>query len=66
MKKLSVLAMLLLLIIISVSPAVAQDRTVVTWFVGLGTGTNEQQIEAQNALVEEFNNSQDEIELVIK
>ncbi len=65
MKKLSVLAMLLLLIIISVSPAVAQDRTVVTWFVGLGTGSNEEQIEAQNQVVEDFNNSQDEIELVI-
>lgn len=51
--------------LLSVFPAFAQDRTVVTWFVGLGTGTNEQQIEAQNAVVEAFNASQDEIELVI-
>lgn len=65
MRKLSVLSMVLLLIIISVTPAVAQDRTIVTWFVGLGTGTNEQQIEIQNQVVEDFNNSQDEIELVI-
>lgn len=65
MKKFSIFAMLLLLGIISVSPAVAQDRTVVTWFVGLGTGTNEQQIEAQEQVVEDFNNSQDEIELVL-
>lgn len=51
--------------LMSIVPAFAQDRTVVTWFVGLGTGTNEQQIEAQNAVVEAFNESQDEIELVI-
>jgi multiple sugar transport system substrate-binding protein len=37
----------------------------VTWFVGLGTGTNDQQIEAQNAVVEAFNASQSEIELVL-
>lgn len=65
MKKLSVLSMVLLLVIISVTPAVAQDRIIVTWFVGLGTGTNEEQIATQNQVVEDFNNSQDEIELVI-
>lgn len=65
MKKLSVLAMLFLLIIVSVSPAVAQDRVIVTWFVGLGTGGNEEQIEAQNGVVDAFNASQDEIELQI-
>jgi multiple sugar transport system substrate-binding protein len=65
MKKLSVLSMVLLLVIISVTPAVAQDRIIVTWFVGLGTGTNEEQIAIQNQVVEDFNNSQDEIELVI-
>lgn len=51
--------------LMSIVPAFAQDRTVVTWFVGLGTGTNEEQIEAQNAVVEAFNASQEEIELVI-
>ncbi len=45
--------------------AAAQQRTVVTWFVGLGTGTNAEQIEIQNQVVAEFNASQDEIELVI-
>jgi multiple sugar transport system substrate-binding protein len=45
-------------------PAKAQ-KTVVTWFVGLGTGTNEQQIEAQNKVVADFNASQDKIELKI-
>jgi hypothetical protein len=37
----------------------------ITWFVGLGTGTNEQQIEVQNQVVADFNASQDAIELVI-
>jgi len=46
------------------APAKAQ-KTVVTWFVGLGTGTNEQQIEAQNKVVSDFNASQDKIELKI-
>jgi len=48
-----------------VSPAKAADKTVVTWFVGLGTGTQPNQIDAQNKLVEEFNASQDKIELKI-
>lgn len=58
----------LLLIVVAalvVAPVAAQDRIVVNWFVGLGTGTNEAQIEAQNAVVEAFNASQDEIELQI-
>lgn len=53
------------LLALMVAPAVAQDRVVVDWFVGLGTGTNEQQIEVQNAVVEAFNASQDAIELRI-
>lgn len=65
MKKLSILAVLMLLVAISVAPSLGQERTTVTWFVGLGTGTNEQQIEAQNQVVADFNASQDEIELVI-
>lgn len=65
MKKLSVLAMLLMLVLISVAPVVAQDRIEVVWFVGLGTGTNEQQIEAQEQVVADFNASQDEVELVL-
>lgn len=64
MKKFSLLAVLVLMVM-SITPSFAQDRTVVTWFVGLGTGTNEEQIEAQNAVVEAFNESQEEIELVI-
>lgn len=42
------------------------DRTQVRWYVGLGTGSNEEQIPLQEAVVEEFNASQDEIELVVE
>jgi multiple sugar transport system substrate-binding protein len=60
------LALLTLLLAGTVLPGVqAQDKVVVTWFVGLGTGTNEQQIEVQNQVVEAFNSSQDAIELQI-
>jgi multiple sugar transport system substrate-binding protein len=42
------------------------DRTLVRWFVGLGTGQNAEQVAAQQAVVEAFNASQDEIELRIE
>jgi multiple sugar transport system substrate-binding protein len=54
-----------LLLVAALSGVSAQDRVQITWFVGLGTGTNDEQIAAQNQVVEEFNASQDEIELVI-
>jgi len=43
----------------------AQGKTVVTWFVGLGTGGNAEQIEAQTKVVADFNASHDDILLVI-
>lgn len=43
----------------------AQSKIQVTWLVGLGTGTNDQQIEIQNKVVEEFNASQSDVELII-
>lgn len=42
------------------------DRVQVRWYVGLGTGTAPEQIPVQEAIVEQFNASQDEIELVIE
>jgi multiple sugar transport system substrate-binding protein len=42
------------------------DRTTVTWFVGLGTGSQEAQIPPAQALVDEFNESQDEIKLEVQ
>ena len=42
------------------------DRTPVRWYVGLGAGSDPAVIEAQAQLVEEYNASQDEIELVME
>jgi multiple sugar transport system substrate-binding protein len=63
-KSLFVLLVIALLVGV-IAPAAAQDKIQVTWLVGLGTGTDAQQIEAQNKVVEDFNASQSEIELVI-
>ena len=41
------------------------DKTTVRWFIGLGAGGQPEQEAAQREVVEEFNASQDEIELVI-
>lgn len=41
----------------------ATDEVVIDWFVGLGTGTERNQIAAQNDVVDAFNESQDEITL---
>lgn len=42
------------------------DKVQVRWFVGLGTGTNPEQVEVQEEVVADFNASQDEIELVLE
>lgn len=44
----------------------ASGKTQVRWFVGLGAGSDEGTFEPQNAFVEKFNASQDEIELVLE
>jgi multiple sugar transport system substrate-binding protein len=46
------------------SSASSDERVTIRWFVGLGTGSQAEQIARQEALVEEFNNSQDDILLV--
>ena len=46
--------------------ASATAQTQVRWFVGLGAGTDEPTIAAQEEFVAEFNASQDEIELVLE
>lgn len=63
-KSLFVLALTMMIVAsLLIAPVAAQDRVVVQWFIGLGTGTNEQQLEAQAAAVEAFNASQDRITL---
>lgn len=64
-KSLFVVLLLAMMAAMVVAPAAAQDKTVVNWFVGLGTGTDAAQIEVQNKIVADFNASQDAIELKI-
>jgi multiple sugar transport system substrate-binding protein len=45
--------------------AQARQKVTITWFIGLGTGTNLEQIDTQNAVADAFNASQDNIELVL-
>lgn len=42
------------------------DKTTVRWFIGLGAGGQPEQEAAQREVVDQFNASQDEIELVIE
>jgi multiple sugar transport system substrate-binding protein len=44
----------------------AQDRIPVRWYVGLGGGTDAGLIEKQQAVVDEYNASQDKIELTLE
>jgi multiple sugar transport system substrate-binding protein len=44
----------------------AGEKIQVRWFVGLGTGTNPEQVAAQEEVVSDFNASQDRIELVLE
>jgi len=64
-KKLVIVVVLVAALALAIAPVAAQSKTVITWFVGLGTGTNEQQVPVEEQLVADFNASQDEIELVI-
>jgi len=43
----------------------AADKVTITWFVGLGTGTDKTQIDTENAVVKKFNDSHPDIELKI-
>jgi len=61
-KRITLLAVLVLLVVLPFSVH-AQDKIIVTWFCCLGTGGNPEQLEAENAVVAAFNESQDEIEL---
>jgi multiple sugar transport system substrate-binding protein len=47
------------------SVAQARQKVTITWFVGLGTGSNPEQQAAQEQVVDDFNKSQDNIELVL-
>ncbi len=49
--------------LIVAAPVTAQDKVKVTIFVGLGTGTDPDQIPQQEALAEKYNSSHDKIEI---
>src|SRR5215211_5839963 len=48
------------------APATSGDKVQLRWFVGLGTGTEPAQLPAQQKAVDDFNASQDNIELVLE
>jgi multiple sugar transport system substrate-binding protein len=51
-------------VLVITAPAAAQNGPVtITWFVGIGTGTQPSQIEIQQTVIDEFNSSQDDIQL---
>lgn len=47
-------------------PAASGEKVQIRWFVGLGTGTNPEQVAIQEEVVADFNASQDKIELVLE
>ena len=65
-KQITVLAVLSLFLVLVIGTVQAQDRIQVSWYVGLGAGTDAPLIAAQEAIAEDYNNSQDEIELVLE
>ncbi len=64
-RRLALLVVLALVLAFVPATVNAQGKTVVRWFVGLGTGTDAAQIAVQEAVVKKFNESQNEIELQI-
>lgn len=64
-KLLAIVSVIGMLLMLSIS-ASAQDKVQIRWYVGLGIGTDAQMFDGQQAVVDEFNASQDEIELVLE
>jgi multiple sugar transport system substrate-binding protein len=47
-------------------PPASGEKVQIRWFVGLGTGTNPEQLPVQEAVVQAFNDSHDDIELILE
>ena len=62
-RKLPLLATVLVLLSLLVSPGFAQDPVTVTVFVGLGTGTSPEQLAPQLALQDRFNSTHDDLQI---
>lgn len=65
-KKIKVMALLTVLALLTIVQVQAQDRVEIRWYVGLGAGTDGNQIDIQQGIVDEFNESQDRIELSLE
>jgi multiple sugar transport system substrate-binding protein len=65
-KRLFLVMMIAMLMLAAIAPADAQDKVKIVWFCCLGTGDAPLQQETQLKVVEDFNNSQDAIELEIQ
>ena len=63
MKKLVVVLLIGLLVLPTMAFA---EKAKVRWFVGLGTGSRDEQIKPQEQLVADFNKSQNDVELVLE
>jgi len=64
MKRFSLFAAITLLLLSSFG-AMAQEPVTITWFIGIGTGGDPAQVEAQEQVVDDFNASQSDIVLEI-
>lgn len=64
--KFRVLFVVLGVVLLTLGAVQAQDRVQIRWYVGLGTGTDQGQPERQQEIVDQFNASQSEIELVLE
>ncbi len=65
-KQATLFVLLSVMLALTVGMAGAQDPVRIRWYVGLGAGTDAPLVAAQEAVVADFNESQDEIELVLE
>lgn len=65
-KQVTLFVLLSVILALAVGLVGAQDRVRIRWYVGLGAGTDAPLVAAQEAVVADFNESQDEIELVLE
>ena len=65
-KQVTLFVLLSLILALAASLAQAQDSVRIRWYVGLGAGTDAPLVAAQEAIVADFNESQDAIEVVLE
>lgn len=67
MKRKSFVSIVLMLLVamLSIAPAFAQEKVQIVWFIGLGTGGAPEQLEMQQKVVDAFNAANPNIEVVL-